>query len=58
MTAKLVAVFGVLAAHLLVLVGMYWFAFGLWPRSWVWLVVFDMARLGVGVVSEGVKRDI
>lgn len=34
-----------IVAGLVIMLGNYWFTFGLWPQSWVSFVVFGMASL-------------
>jgi hypothetical protein len=58
MFTRIVAEFGIIVASLSLMLGNYWFTFGLWPKSWWYFAGFGLAQftlmaMAVGIRSEG-----
>lgn len=54
---KVIANVAMLVAALALMLGNYWFTFGLWPKSWLAFFGFGMAAIVLALLQEMVKHE-
>lgn len=55
---KFVAVFSLVVIQIGVMLGNYWFTFGLWPRSWGAFIFFGISSIAVALLLQAIKEEM
>jgi hypothetical protein len=57
MTTKVIANVGLMAAGLALMLGNYWYTFGLWPRNWWAFVLFGVGNIVLLLLRTAIEKE-
>lgn len=58
MASKLIAALALIASSFCIMLGNFWFTYGVWPRSWTAFVFFAVAQMVNYLLLQAIGKEI